>query len=84
MAGGSHNLTCSVSGAPSGSTMTYSWSKGSTTLSSCTSSQCTISDVEVSDAGDDYVCRVGVSRSGMLIATGSGTGILRVTCKEGY
>ena len=82
MAGGSHTLTCSVDGAPSGNTMTYSWSKGSTTLSSCTTSQCTISGVQVSDAGDDYMCRVAVSRSGMLIATGLGTGILRVTCKR--
>ena len=82
MAGGSHTLTCSDSGAPSGSTMIYSWSKGSTTLSSCITSQCTISGVQVSDAGDDYVCRVAVSRSGMLIAVGLGTGTLRVTCKK--
>ena len=81
MAGGSHTLTCSVNEAPSGNTMTYSWSKGDTTLFSCSISQCTISGVQVSDAGDDYVCRVAVSRSGMFIATGSGTGILRVTCK---
>ena len=84
MAGGSHTLTCSVSGAPSGSTMTYSWSKGSTMLSSCTSSQCTISGVQVSDARDDYMCRVAVSGSGLLTTTSTGTGTLRVTCKEGY
>ena len=84
MAGGSHMFTCSVSGAPSGSTMTYSWSKGSTTLSSCITSQCTISGVEVSDAGDDYMCRVTVSGSGMFIATSTDTGTLRVTCKKLY
>ena len=82
MAGGSHTLTCSVDGAPSGNTHTYSWSKGSTTLSSCTTSQCTISGVQVIDAGDDYMCRVAVSRSGMFIATGLATGIFRVTCKR--
>ena len=84
MAGGSHTLICSVSGAPSGNTLTYSWSNGSTTLSSCITSQCTISGVQASDAGDDYMCRVAVSRSGMLIATGLGTGTLRVTCKRNF
>ena len=82
MAGGSHTLTCSVSGAPSGNTLTYSWSKGDTTLSPCTTNQCTIFGVQVSDAGDDYMCRITVSRSGMLIASGLGTGTLRVTCKR--
>ena len=81
MAGTQHTLTCSVSGAPSGSTKTYTWFKGGTMLSSCTSSQCTISGVQVSDAGTDYICRVSVSRSGMGIATVLGTGTIRVTCK---
>ena len=84
MAGGSHTLTCSVRGAPSGNTLTYSWSKGRITLSSCITSQCTIFGVQVSDAGDDYMCRVTVSGSGLLTTTSTGTGTLRVTCKEGY
>ena len=86
-AGASHNLMCTVNGVDlsvSGTTATYTWSRGARMLQSSTSSQYTIASVGVSDAGDDYQCIVTVIAS-YLDETGSisasGTGSLNVQCK---
>ena len=80
-----HTLTCAVTGVATGTTVTYTWSRGGATLHGpSTSAQYTISSVGVTDAGDDYLCEVTVTAdfldlTGSISASGRGT--LQVQCK---
>ena len=85
VAGTSHTLSCSVSGANlEGATMTYVWQLNDVDIAGATSSTYDITSVRVSDAGGVYTCHVTVMASYWDVSgsfRGSGSGSLMVSSK---